>query len=281
MGYCLGQVLCAICFTQLLRYAQRRDLGVMEVSAVNYVVAAVMSIAVAWGTGVLADPAQQWQAAAMGVGVGAVYFVHMLVLLASYRIVGVGITVAMMSLGILMPVLVSWLVWNEPMPTQRWLAVGLFGPAVFLMRPTGHARKRLTLAAELILVGVFLGPGIAATMHKTVSTVWPGANRMLYQMCLFAAASILSVGYVRVHRLRYTAPSLGLGAAVGLCNAGSLLFIIAALTVLPATVTFPFTSSMTIVGSAIISRLLWRERFTARQTVGVVLAVAVVVLVNI
>ncbi|KKK84870.1 hypothetical protein LCGC14_2779000, partial [marine sediment metagenome] len=94
MHYVLLYVLFMVTFTQLLRYSQRRGATVLPVCAVNYVVAAILStgaLAVFGWRGLLVD---QWPAAALGAVNGVLYVVTLVVLLASYRLVAVGMEVA-------------------------------------------------------------------------------------------------------------------------------------------------------------------------------------------
>jgi multidrug transporter EmrE-like cation transporter len=279
MVFLLLQVACALIFTQLLRYSQRRGSGVLATSAVNYVAAAGASaimLAVAWPN---VSPAASWLPAAMGVASGALYFTHLLILLGSYERAGVGITAAFTGMGIVLPVFVSWLAWREPMTPFRWAALALLLPAILLMRPPTRPQKHLSLQADLLLMASFAVAGAVSLLHKAVNVYSPTC-RPLYQACLFAVAAISSVGYARLRRLPFGREELSLGTVLGVSNVAATLFGLLALGALPAVIVFPTASSLNIASSVVASWFLWGERANGRQVVGLAASIAVVVLGN-
>jgi len=184
MHYVLLYVLFMVTFTQLLRYSQRRGATVLPVCAVNYVVAAILStgaLAVFGWRGLLVD---QWPAAALGAVNGVLYVVTLVVLLASYRLVGVGITSAVMAMGTLIPVLVSWSIWSEPMTPFRWGAVALLPLAMILLRPAGADGHKLTFKADAVMCLAFVMAGTIGTIHKASDECAPAGSRGVYLAAL-------------------------------------------------------------------------------------------------
>jgi len=265
-------------FSQTLRYSQRRGAGVLAVSAVNYVVAAAVSAVVLAGWWWSAGLSVQRVPLALGAVTGTLYFVNLLIMLAAYRLVGVGITAAFSALGVVVPVIVSWYAWREQMTALRWAAVALLPVAVVLMRPSQNGRHRITFKADLILVSAFLVPGVVGTLHKALNVYAPGAGRNLYQAALFAAAALSSVAYARWRRARYDRPVIVLGSVLGVSNVLATLFVLLSLSVMQAVVFYPMSASLVIASSVVVSWLLWRERVTRRQVVGLLFAVCIVIL---
>ena len=286
MQYCLLYVLFLIVFTQLLRYALIRGSGVFVVSAVNYVAAALLAAGLLAGLWGQVPASGRWLGAALGTTTGVLYFLNLLVMLVAYRLVGVGITSALAGMGIVIPVLVSWYAWDEPMTVARWVAVALLPPAVVLMRPHTKARRPLSLKGDVVLLLAFVLPGTVGTIHKSVSVYIPQAahplyQSVLYQSALFAAAAVVSVGYVWARRLEYDRNSVTLGSILGVSNVLATLFVLLALGSMRAVILYPTSSSLMIGCSVVVSWILWGERVTARQVAGLCLAVGVVILCNI
>ena len=286
MQYCLLYVFFVLTFTQLLRYALIRGSGVFVVSAVNYVAAAVLAAALLAGLWGQVPSSGRWLGAGMGATTGVLYFLNLLVMLVAYRQVGVGITAALAGMGIVIPVLVSWYAWGEPMTAARWAAVAMLLPAVVLMRPHAKARRPLSLKGDVVLLLVFLIPGTVGTIHKSVSvyipqTAHPVYQSVLYQSALFGAAAVVSVGYVWARRLEYDRNSVALGSILGTANVLATFFVLLALGSMRAVVLYPTSSSLMIGGSVVVSWILWGERVTVRQVAGLCLAVGVVVLCNV
>ena len=282
MHYCILYVLSMLTFTQLLRYSQRRGLGVLPVSAINYVAAAILcagAMAVLWTRGGV-DLSNPWVPIALGVPNGVLYFVHLLIILTGYRLAGVGITMAFAAMGVLIPVLLSWYTWGEPMPPSRWAAVAILPVAAVLMRPNASEHKHLTLKGDIVLAMTLLMGGTVATIHKSFDMYAQEAARPLYLTSLFTAAAITSVVYVWARRLRYRWRGVVIGSILGGANSLATLFVLLGLSVLPAVVFYPISGSLVISCSVVVSWLLWRERITRRQMLGVCSAVVIVALAN-
>ena len=278
MQYCILYVASVIVLTQLLRYVQRSGRDVFPAVAINYLVAAAFSavaLAIMWSR---IEWPRHWPAAGLGAVCGVLYFLHLLIVLASYRLAGVGVTWAFAALGIVIPVFLSWFAWGEKMSNFQWAAMAMLPVAVVLLRPTSGPHRKLTLKGDLILVLVFVMAGAIGTLHKAMEHHVGKDAIPVYQFVLFAVAAATSAGYVHFKRRRYDRPTVALGSAMGLSNALATLFILLGLAAMPATVFYPISSSLVIALSVIVSYLLWRERVTARQVLGLLLAVGVVVL---
>ena len=85
-----------------------------------------------------------YPAGALGAACGASYFGQFLLILLAYRLAGVGITTAVSSMGLLVPILLSWRFWGEPMTPWRWGALALLRVAMVLIRPMRRQVRHLT-----------------------------------------------------------------------------------------------------------------------------------------
>ena len=280
-------VVTSLVFIQLLRFAQKRGSRAVNVAAVNYAVAAVLTAVILFAMYGVPKLGEHWPAAALGAVAGIGYFTNLLILLASYRMVGVGITVAFGAMGAVIPVLASLFFWHEPLTPLLWVALGLLPAAAFLLRPVARDKK-LTLQGDLFLLLVFAAPGIVGTIHKSSAVFAVGLDEptkaaalALYQAALFLAAAASNIGYVLWRRMHVARRDLLLGSAVGTVNVAATYCIVLGLSLIPAAVFFPTARSCVIAGSVVLSWFLWKERVTSRQIVGLVVAVAVVVLTTV
>ena len=270
-----------VLFHQLLRFSQVRGQSVVAMAAVNYVVAAIVSLAllltITGPVGLYRDATL----AVLGVTNGVLYFAHLLVVLRAYHAAGVGVTTALMASGVIVAILASWLLWREPMSPARWTAVALLPIAITLMRPRGNALRPTSLVDDLVLVMVFLIAGIQSVIHKWASDYSAVDFNVTYQATLFATAAVTSVGYVLIHRLPTRRADVRTGVFVGIVNVAATLLLVATLAHLPGVIAFPTVGCLTIVLNLVIARLVWRERLARRQVAGISAAMVVIVLANI
>ncbi len=291
MRYMLLHILCGLVFTQTLRYSQRRRARDYVAGAVNYVLAAAVSLAVLAVLAARRPLPSLWPSAALGAACGASYFGQFLLILLGYRLAGVGITMAVAAMGIVVPILLSWLWWSEAMTLWRWTALALLPVAMVLLRPLRRRLRHLSVRADAVLAGLFLNAGLMGTLHKAVNVYAPGGgagdlflffrpHQLLYQACLFAAAAVSSVAYAVRRRGRCGRAELALGSVAGSVNVLGTISAVVGLGLVAAAVFLPTVTCASIALSVIVSRILWGERVTPRQIAGVLAAGLIVVLAN-
>ena len=69
-----------------------------------------------------------------------------------------------------------------------------------------------------------------------------------------------------------------LGVALGAANVLAAEFLLRALKALPTVVVFPINTVVVVVGGLVLGRMIWHERLNRTQSVGIVVAIAAVVL---
>ena len=282
MHYVALYVLSFLLFSQTLRLGQKKDADMLTVTAANYVVAAIFCVAY-WSLlgfpGFHTVKREIWVA---GFGNGLLYFLNLLAMLMAYRLVGVGITSASIGISLIIPVVLSWALWEEAMPVSRGLAVFLAPFAIGFMRPIQNVHAKRSMKAELSLIACFLCAGGVRTIHKyaTVITGPEPEQLRLYQALVWLGAAAASTSYVMFRNVPYHFREILVGVFAGFFNAFTLFFTLLSLSVVAAVVFFPTSLCSVILLNLLISWVLWKERLVKRQIFGIVLAIAVVILVN-
>ena len=280
MLYLTLSIISSVTFLQLLRTGQQRRADQMILIWANYAVAAILSLVLilASGGGVRGI---DWAILGAGVANGTLYVVHLLIVIATVRLAGTGVTSAVMGSGSIVAVLIAWGVWGEALSPWQWGAVAIMPVALLLMRTGSAPRFKHSWRTDGILVANFTMVGVIATIHKGVSLNYSYHGRLVYQLLLFIVALTLTTIVVIKNRRRPSRVELLLGAVAGAVNFASALFLLFALSVLLAGIVFPTKSSLSILLSLSLGWILWRESLTKRQLIGCGLAIATVILANI
>ncbi|MBD3293517.1 MAG: hypothetical protein GF393_11375, partial [Armatimonadia bacterium] len=156
-------------FGIVVRDAQRRDLDLMTVGAVNY--AAAAGFYVAWTQidgAVASDP----RTIIIGTIGGVIYAAGFLLMLGPLRWRGLGVVAALLGLSVLVPLSASLLVWNETLAGVQVLGVGLALVAIPLLSMDQGAAKglRLTGLMALGMAALFVINGSGWTVQKWYHT---------------------------------------------------------------------------------------------------------------
>ena len=283
MHFLVLHLFAVVIFLQSLRHTQRRGDDIFSVVAFNYAVAAVLSAAFyLCVVGVKAEP--QPAAILLGAINGVLYYVHLLIILACFRAVGTGISIAVVNSASIVPIVVASVLWpvHETMNPLRWLAVALIPPAMILMRPAQDKHGPIGFKGDLLLAAAFIVGGLIMTIHKAGTVLGAGSPRAVYQYqtILFALAMISSNACWLWRRYKPASHEVRWGILIGAFNVSATGVLLAAITALGAVMFYSTAAPLIIALTLIVAWVLWKERLNRRQAIGVATAIVIVVLTN-
>lgn len=265
-------------FVHVMRNAQARGRNMAWVGAWNYCFAALGF----WVFFRAMQPSAEVRgdAALLGSLTGVCYVTAYFLMEVCIRAAGVGITQTVNRLSVALPVAASIFIWAEKPGIVQVCGIVL-ALLAFPFLAYGRALPvEPNHPGKIVWLGLcFLVQGIAGLFMKAYSDRAPAGAEGQFLCFLFSAAAAGSL-VVAAGTSRPRLPELAHGIALGATNALSNLGLLCALAALPGAVVFPTTSAGAILLSAAGAAALWRERFRGKALVGLVLAAAALVLVN-
>lgn len=270
------QIILSAAFIQLFRYSQHLGARSMAIGAVNYAAATMVSLTLwLWHSGTMSD----WRIILLGLVNGVLYWTHLVMILRCLQLAGVGLTTAVTNCSSVVAVITSWAIWGDTVSTMQWAAVALTPGAMFMMRRSGAVTK-ISLRADLWLLMSMVTAGVILSIHKAAEVIGNEQSTPSYNVCLFAAAMAASLIHTMAMRQPPRPVEWRMGALIGAINAGVLLLLLRGLGEMDATTYYTISATMVVAINVVSSIFLWGERLRARQVVGVVAAMLIVVLVR-
>ena len=219
---------------------------------------------------------------------GGFFFVLGLVLMQrSIERNGAILTTAFSKLGILIPTLLSILIFGER-PSIRQTA-GILLAAAALIFIYSEDEKSETLPQDrslspLLLILVMFGNGGGDFLAKIFERIGERAQDTLYFFILFVTAAFLTA-ILAIHEYKKTGNKMLrrdflAGGFVGIPNYFSSILLLAALVKLPAVMVYPAFSIGTILLVAVISSAVLGEGLTKRSKAGLLLIIVALILLN-
>lgn len=272
-------------FGLVVRGAQGRGHNLWLVGLVNYIVASSFHLVrhMSQGGGATVNPST----VALGAVVGLAYSASFAATLPMMRMRGVSISTAVIRLSVIIPILVAVLFWGErPNGVQVGGAVLALAAMPFLGIRCGAAPARIERHQVAWMVALFVLSGLCSLGIRTFDEFGAADETSAFLAALFGTAGVVIGSLLIWDRVRVrSAGDLGVGAIgagclLGLINAGSNLALVSALRQIPSVLVFPFQGAVGLVLSCLMARLLWGERISRLEAVGMGFAVVSVVFVN-
>ena len=221
-----------------------------------------------------------------GIITGIFFVAGLVTMQTSIRHNGATLTAVFAKLGLVISLAVSILAFGERPKALQILGLILVTCAIVLINGSstsgsgGAGGKPHTLSLFLAL----LSGGGGSAMAKVFEQLGPRSEDELYFLYLFAVAAVLT-GLLALHETKKTGLPLRIkemaaGILVGVPNYYASFLILPALVLLPAFIVYPAVSCGSILIVMAVSALLFREKHSPRQRIGILLILAALVLLN-
>lgn len=199
---------------------------------------------------------------------------------------GATLTSAFGKLGVMVPLAFSFLVFKEQPAAIQIVGIVIALAALVLINSPDKGEPSDAPAARSfgLLILTFLSNGLADAMSKVFEQVGPRSDDRVFISFIFIVAALISacLAFMEYRRTgkKLIKKELLAGIAVGVPNYFCSFFLLSSLTRLPSFLVYPVFSTGTIVLVMLVSTLIFRERPTKKQYVGIAMILAALVLLN-
>ncbi len=193
------------------------------------------------------------------------------------------------SFGLLVPVIIGRLFWNESISIMQILALLLLLSSFYL---AGGAKvessRRFNVKWLVLALSAMLGNGLLMALTKYHQRLVPGKDVGEFLIVAFATATLASVfltGYrCMVFREKLSKPKVMpfslLAVGAGVTTAFGNWVVLSLAGRMPAVILFPVINGGVVFLSAVFSVLFLKESLTRRSSAGMALGLAALVLIS-
>lgn len=244
----------------------------------NYVMCSLLSLIYMGSLDVL--PLEEGIGFALGLGLisGILYLGCFILMQWNVHKNGVALSSTFMKLGIVVPTIMSILLFREK-PTYLQV-IGLiiaFFAIIFINMEKGEGKNRNAFG----LIALFLGGGICDACSKIYEVYGVPDLKNQFLFYTFFSALVLSVLVVWMRKESLSKFDVLFGLLLGIPNYFSARFLLLSLEALPAVLAYPTFSVATIVVVTLAGLLCFQERLTKRQAGGIGVILVALVLLNV
>lgn len=270
----------------MMRVGEGRAKNNISMLSVNYFICMILSILYT-GAGNLFQTGEGLSTA-IGLGVinGFFYILSLVLFQNSVKQNGVVLSSIFMKLGIMMPLIISIVLFKETPTMVQIIGFVIAIAAIVLInlkdKYLGEEKKKPERKdlAKIGLIFVLCGCGMADGMSKIYQELGTDRFEELFLVLTFVVAFILSILLIIVKKQKFTKAELLYGALLGVPNYYSARFLLKALGEIPAVVAYPTFSIGTIAVITLTGVIAFKEKITKRQMFAIGLIAIAVVLLN-
>lgn len=212
----------------------------------------------------------------LGVIGGFLYLGSFLLLKWNVRKNGVTLPATFMKLGVLVPTVLSALIFKEKMAYTTVVGIALALFSIFLLKEKSDEKAKNTAGLVILLAA----GGLADAMSKIFEETAPGETGDHFLFYVFSVALILCLILVFVRKQKYSLWDVGFGLLIGIPNYFSSRFLLLSLSSVPAVVAYPTFSAGTIVLTALLGAVIFREKFPPRKLAALFIILVALALLN-
>lgn len=208
-------------------------------------------------------PAEEGLSTALLLGAvgGVLYLGSFLLLKWNVNKNGVTLPATFMKLGVLVPTLLSAVVFKETLRPTTIFGIMLAVSAILLLKEKGSGKAKNAAGLLLLLAG----GGMADAMSKIFEETAPAKLSDHFLFYIFFVAFVLCLVLAVVKRQKYCLWDALFGLFIGIPNYFSSRFLLMSLSSVPAVIAYPTFSAGTIILTALTGALLFKEAFTKRK----------------
>ncbi len=278
MLYLLLSILSSTGIFIIFRISSSRQLNIFNIIIINYLVAALTGFILSQTPGGRAN-IQSWIWLAFLIGI--LFIIMFFMIAASTEKAGVAVTSIASKMSVVIPI--SFSIAYDPgdnLTLLKATGIGIAMVAVFLT-VYKKRKKRFTNEYFLLPLVLFMGLGIVDLFIKLAQYTAVSDTRLPFFSTILFSVSFLCGFLVKLTRKGglsdlFHVPTLFMGSLLGLCNYGSIYFIIRSLNyktsifeTLDGSVVFGINNLGIVVLSVLVGYLGFKESFTPLNWTGV------------
>jgi len=214
----------------------------------------------------------------LGLVAGLFFFLSFVFYQKSVKESGASLSGAFGKLGILIPMLLSLLVWKEYPGVLQWVGIALAICSIVLVNnPFGSGKKNFKAA----LIMLFITGGLAEFMNKLFQNYTVSGYKNVFLFSVFASAFAISAVFLKRSGKSFHKREALVGLIVGLPNLFSSFFLIMALEEMKGSVVFPVYSAGSVVMIGLGSMLLFGEKLKKLEMISLGMVLVSLIIINI
>ncbi len=276
MIFLILAIICSTLVSVFMRISQDKRKSDIGMFIFNYVVCIILGVIFTPGESYsFEDPGMPFTIG-LGIAGGILFLASFVFFQQGIKKNGLVPASIFMKLGVIIPVLISIIIFGESPKILQIIGIVLSIAAIIVFNFDKTAMGTKWKIGSLILLLVI--SGLAESMINIHDKAGTRSLNDLFLLLVFFFAAICSVILFFIRKEKMGPWDILFGAAVGIPNYFSSRFLMLALKSVPAVAAYPVNSVSTIVLISLVGIIVFKETISKQKIVGLILVIAAVAL---
>lgn len=277
MLYLILAILSSMMINVLMRLSEKHSRHPLSMLAVNYLTCGALAVLFSGSLELFPKAEGLPVTLLLGAVTGVLFLASFLLLRWNVEKNGVVLSATFMKLGVLVPTLMSILVFRETPRLFQVLGIAAAVVAILIIQGKGGAEEN---GSSLGLVVLLVSGGLSDAMSKVYEELGAAALKDQFLLYTFGMALILCIVLCLVKKQPLKGMDALFGLLIGIPNYLSARFLLLALGQLPAVVVYPSFSVGTIVLVTLAGVLFFGEKLNRRKGIALGIILCALILLN-
>jgi drug/metabolite transporter (DMT)-like permease len=259
MHFLLLTILCSTSIALILKFSDTKKGEPIVLLAGNYLVASVIAIILLFFN---ESRLFSFQTLIFGSVLGLLFVMSFFVYAKAISFAGTGLATTSSRLSVIIPILFSIIIFNEQ-PKVIHIVGFVFTLITFILFYLSVKENHSDgegIFKYLFLIAVFVGIGINDFAVKIFKSWKPEQEEPFFVLFIFSSALIYSLIYILFKKIKVKSNTVYWGMALGVPNVFSTIFLLSALSLLPAISVYPLMNVGIIVLTTFLAFIIWKEK---------------------
>ena len=277
MLYLTLAVLSSALVSIFMRLSEAHRKNNISMLAVNYVMCTLVAGIMAFSQRAALQSGGAPVATGLGLISGVLYLGSFILLQWNISINGVALSSTFMKLGVLVPTVMTVVVFHESLSVQQGIGIALALAAIVLIQ-----QKDRNVGGNMrwALIVLLLAGGLTDGMSKVYEQMGLPSWSDVFLVFTFLTALVLCVLLAKFRRQGITGQDVLWGLLIGVPNCLSARFLLLSLSSIPAVVAYPVYSVAGILVVSLAGIVFFHERLSGKQKAAMGIILAAIVLLN-
>ena len=219
-----------------------------------------------------------------GVILGLLFVLSFFAFTKAVSLAGTALATVSSRLSVIVPLIFSIIIFKEIPTTNQLAGIILALVTIWFFYVSLKNTKNQSQNDKIkyfYLIAVLIGIGINDFSMKIFQQNYLEQEKPYFLFAIFFSAFLYSISYIKLKKIKLEKNTILKGAILGVPNVYSTIFLIGALSQLPAILVFPLTNIGIILLTALLAGLIFKERLNQYGTISLLLGLIAILFLSI